>query len=100
MAGEIKVLVACGSGIATSTVIANRVKEICGDAGYPVSVTQVKVVEVEEKAPNYDLVVTSTQIPDTVTTPHVRAIAYLTGVGKEKVDQEILDKVKKIAAEK
>lgn len=98
MAGKVlNILVACGSGIATSTVIANRVKNICKDAGYEVKVTQTKVVEVEGKADDYDLIVASTQVPSTVKTPSVRAIAYLTGVGKEKVDQEILEKVKEIA---
>lgn len=97
---KLRILVACGSGIATSTVIANRVKEICADAGYAVDVTQTKVVEVEGKADDYDLIVASTQVPSTVKTPHVRAIAYLTGVGKEKCDKEILEKVKEIAANK
>lgn len=97
MSKKLKILVACGSGIATSTVIANRVKDICSNAGYDVEVSQTKVVEVENKAYDYDLIVASTQIPDTVKTPHIRAIAYLTGVGKEKVDQEIIQKVKELA---
>lgn len=94
----IKVLVACGTGIATSTVIASRVREIASNAGFNVATTQAKVTEVESKAPDFDLIVASCQVPSTVKTPYVRAIAYLTGVGKEKVDAEILEKLKEIAS--
>ncbi|GCF93112.1 PTS galactitol transporter subunit IIB [Enterococcus florum] len=96
---QYKVLIACGSGIATSTVIANRVKDLLQDNGYKVKVDQVKVVEVEKMAPHYDLIVASTQIPSTVTTPYVFAINYLTGVNKEGTDQEILNKMQEIASQ-
>ncbi len=39
---EYHILIACGSGIATSTVIANRVKNLCEDNGFKVKVQQVK----------------------------------------------------------
>ena len=35
-----RILVACGSDIATSTVIANRVKNLCTENGYAVKVEQ------------------------------------------------------------
>ena len=35
---EYHILIACGSGIATSTVIANRVKNLCEDNGFKVKV--------------------------------------------------------------
>lgn len=95
---QYKVLIACGSGIATSTVIANRVRDLLKENGYNAKVEQVKVVEVEKMAAQYDLIVASTQIPKTVTTPYVFAINYLTGVNKEGTDKEILDKMQVIAS--
>ena len=41
---EYHILIACGNGIATSTVIANRVKNLCEDNGFKVKVQQVKIV--------------------------------------------------------
>lgn len=73
-----KILVSCGSGIATSTVIANRVKKLCEDNEIDVSIKQVKIVEVEKLAPDYDLIVSSTRVPNTVKTPSIFAISYLT----------------------
>ncbi|MCC8059657.1 MAG: PTS sugar transporter subunit IIB [Clostridiales bacterium] len=86
-----RILVACGSGIATSTVIANRVKNLCQDNGYTVTVTQVKITEVESRAKDYDLIVSSTRVPNSVTTPSVFAINYLTGVNAAATDKKILE---------
>lgn len=97
MMKEYRILIACGSGIATSTVIANRVKNLCEDNGYRVKVNQVKIVEVEKMAPEYDLIVASTQVPSTVTTPSVFAINYLTGMNQEATDQQILDILGKLS---
>lgn len=82
---EYHILIACGSGIATSTVIANRVKNLCEDNGFKVKVQQVK-----KMAPEFDLIVASTRVPETVTTPSVFAINYLTGIKPEAVDEQIL----------
>lgn len=91
-----RILVACGSGIATSTVIATRVKELCEANGYTVNVQQVKITEVEGLAADFDLIVASTRVPDTVKTPNVFAINYLTGINKEGVDAEVLAELKKL----
>ncbi|MCD3065267.1 PTS galactitol transporter subunit IIB, partial [Salmonella enterica subsp. enterica serovar Enteritidis] len=40
MASEVKVLVACGSGIATSTVAQEKVREILRDAKIPAKITK------------------------------------------------------------
>ena len=48
-----RILVACGNGIATSTVVATKIREKCEDNGIPVSVTQCKLLEVESKADDF-----------------------------------------------
>ena len=95
---EYRVLVACGSGIATSTVIATRVRELLEDNGYSCKVEQRKITEVEGLAPDYDIIVSSTRVPDTVKTPAF-AINYLTGMNKEATDAEILKIVKELDAQ-
>lgn len=90
------ILIACGSGVATSTVIANRVKNLCERHGYPVKVNQVTIVEVEKLAAEYDLIVSSAKVMDTVKTPSVFAINYLTGIQPESVDRKILEILSKL----
>jgi len=89
-----RILVACGTGIATSTVIADKVKEVCTKAGFEVHVEQVKVVELAGKAADFDLVVASTKVPGSVKIPSVSGVSYLTGIGTEKTDAEIIEKLK------
>jgi PTS system galactitol-specific IIB component len=89
-----RILVACGTGIATSTVIADRVKELCLKAGIDVHVEQVKIVEVAGKADDFDLIVASTKVPASVKTPSVSGVSYLSGVGIEKTEAEIIEKLK------
>jgi PTS system galactitol-specific IIB component len=91
-----KILIACGTGIATSTVIADRVKRLCEEAGFKVNIQQTKVVQVEGIAKDYDLIVASTKVPSTVATPYVSGLSYLTGIGREKTDAEIITKLKEL----
>lgn len=88
-----RILIACGSGIATSTLIANRVRNLCKDNGIDVFIEQVKIVEAVAKSDDFDLVVASTKIPAAVKVPAVSAVSYLTGIGQEKTDAEIIAKL-------
>ncbi|ROR27358.1 PTS system galactitol-specific IIB component [Mobilisporobacter senegalensis] len=90
-----RILVACGNGIATSTVVAMKIKEKCEDNGIDVSVTQCKLLEVESKADQFDLLVTTGKFTGgDVTIPVVGAISLLTGVGEESTLDEILSHLK------
>jgi len=90
-----KVLVACGNGIATSTVVAQKIRECCKENGIDVSVTQCKLLEVESRAAEYDLMVTTGMFTGgNVTIPVIGAISLLTGFGEEETMQEIINKLK------
>lgn len=84
--GKKRILVACGTAIATSTVVAKKIEEIMKERGYSVTIDQCKAVEVPGKAANFDLIVTTTQVGDTGDTPVIRTVSFLTGLG---VDQDI-----------
>lgn len=92
---EIRVLVACGSGVATSAVVGSKVKDLLEANGYMAKVELRKVTEVEGIASDYDLIVASTRCPETGT-PTVFAISYLTGVGTEATDAQILEAASKL----
>ncbi len=90
-----KVLVACGNGIATSTVVATKIKEACEVNGIPVMVSQCKLLEVESKYKDYDLLVTTGKFTGgEVTIPTIGAISLLTGIGEEDTINEILENIK------
>lgn len=90
-----RILVACGNGIATSTVVATKIRENCEDNGITVSVTQCKLLEVESKVEDFDLLVTTGKFTGgNVNIPVVGAISLLTGVGEEETLEEILNHLK------
>ncbi len=76
-----KILVACGTAIATSTVVAKKLEEKLRGRGIAVAIDQCKASEVGSKAGGYDLIVSTTEVDDTRGKPHLRTLSFLTGVG-------------------
>ncbi|MGX9758722.1 PTS sugar transporter subunit IIB [Clostridioides difficile] len=90
-----KILVACGTGVCTSTIAINKLKKALEEAKKldMVSITQCKVVEVASKAPDYDLIICTTQISSSIKTPVINGLPFLTGVGMDKLIKEVLEKL-------
>ena len=59
-----RVIIACGNGVATSTVVASKVKDYCAANGVSIEVTQCRMIELHDKADDYDLVVTTGKFSD------------------------------------
>ena len=90
-----RVLVACGNGIATSTVVATKIKEKCEDNGISISISQCKLLEVESKVEDYDILVTTGKFAgENLSIPVIGAISLLTGIGEENTLDEILSYLK------
>ena len=90
-----RVLVACGNGIATSTVVATKIREKCEENNVPVTVNQCKLLEVDTKAEDYDLLVTTGKFTGgDVNIPVVGAISLLTGINEDATLEEILSYLK------
>lgn len=90
-----KILVACGNGIATSTVVATKVKNYLAEHGVQAETNQTKLMEVPGKVAGYDLLITTGQFDgETEGVPIVRGMSILTGIGMEETMQEILTKIK------
>ena len=84
-----KILVACGTAIATSTVVAKKLEEKLGAMGIDVKIDQCKTSEVGARAASYDLIVSTTEIDDAKGKPVVRTLSFLTGVGIDADVQKI-----------
>lgn len=89
MATPKRILVACGTAIATSTVVAKAIEETLKQRGIPVITRQCKAAEVKGLAPGYDLVVTTTPVPKDLGIPVIQTLAFLTGIGKEEAIEQI-----------
>ncbi|NOY98121.1 MAG: PTS sugar transporter subunit IIB [Chloroflexi bacterium] len=87
-----KIIVACGTAIATSTHVAIKVKEFLAERGLKVHTIQCRVTEVPSLAPDADLIIATAQVPFDTDVPIMDGIPFLTGVGIE----EVVDKIEAI----
>lgn len=85
-----QVLVICGTGVATSTVVATKIKEHCAAQGVDVVVRQGKVMDLVGGRPSADLIVATTQVPDGIGVPVIAGLPFLTGVGLDATLDQIV----------
>ena len=90
-----RILVACGTGIATSTVVAKAIEEALKERGTDVITRQCKAVEVRSLVDQADLIVTTTQLPSNLGVPVIHTLAFLTGIGKEDAIEQIVEALQK-----
>ncbi|MFD2829983.1 PTS sugar transporter subunit IIB [Corticicoccus populi] len=81
-----RILVACGTAIATSTVVAKKIEEVLGQKGHQVHVDQCKAAEAPSKADRFDLIVTTTPVSGVGDVPVIQTVSFLSGIG---IDQDI-----------
>ncbi|WP_299090948.1 PTS sugar transporter subunit IIB [uncultured Metabacillus sp.] len=86
-----RILVSCGTAVATSTVVAKKVEEVLKSKGYDVVVEQCKASEVPSKAERADLIVTTTPVSGVGSKPVIHTLSFLTGVGVEEDIKKIIE---------
>lgn len=96
------ILVCCASSVATSTVIAGKVREILDEKGYDVDVIQSSFAEmnskIEMRRPCLIMVTGAVPAPEGI--PLLVATPFLTGIGKEAVIEKMCAIVGQAAASK
>lgn len=85
------IIIACGSGIATSTIISNGVQLLLEEKGIQFRLIQCSLNEVASQTGNADLIVSSMPIGQDYGIPKVVGMPFLTGIGLEKVKEAILN---------
>ena len=85
-----KVLVICGTGVATSTMVASSIREHCTQQGIAVEVSQGKVMDLLSGDPDVDLIVATTSVPESVSVPVVAGLPFLTGIGRDEALAQIV----------
>ncbi|WP_088810669.1 MULTISPECIES: PTS sugar transporter subunit IIB [Listeria] len=88
------ILVACGAGIATSTVVTDKVENLVKEHHIDATVKQIKISEAAGLQDGADLIVSTTILPTTYKIPAIIATSYITGMGMEELDEEILSYLK------
>lgn len=89
------VLIACGAGIATSTIVNDSVEKMCKENGIPVTLHQIKITEVGSYVDTADLLISTTIVQKEYPFPVINARSFLTGIGLDQVKAQILEQLKK-----
>ena len=85
-----RVLIVCGTAIATSTMVAMKVEDMLKKKGINAEVRRCMTSEAKTASKDVDLIVATTQVPD-VEVPVIDGIPFITGIGVEAIEQEIVD---------
>ena len=85
-----RILVACGTAIATSTVVAKAIEEEMKERGIKVTTRQCRATEAKSLAGDADLIVTTTPLQGDFGVPVIQTLAFLTGMGKDEVIEEFV----------
>ena len=92
-----KLMVVCGTGIATSTVAKGKIKDYLTESGLinQVEFYQSKISDEVAAIKNgdYDIVVSTTMVPSDIKDKIINGVPLLTGIGKEKVFESIKEKI-------
>ena len=96
MGNKKTIVIICGTGIATSTVVFTKVDSICKKNNIPALIIQGKAVEAQSLSDQADLVVTTTpRLKLDTTVPILNGIPFLNGIGEEKLEADILSELNK-----
>lgn len=88
-----KVIVACGGAVATSTIAANKVVELCKENGIDVEICQIRISEIASNLPA-DLIVTTSKVRRDYGVPLITGMPFISGIGVDKTKTSILKVLK------
>ncbi|MGT2958984.1 PTS galactitol transporter subunit IIB [Streptococcus bovimastitidis] len=86
-----KVIVACGGAVATSTVAANRIKDLCKENGIDLDLVQCRISEIDSYISGTDLICTTMKIKKSYgDIPILTVMGFISGINEEKLEKDIL----------
>lgn len=91
-----KFLIMCGTGVATSTVVTNKVRTWLKERGLEdrVRLYQSKVADEMGRIDDYDIVVSTTVVPDSIKDKVISGLPLLTGMGINEMYEQIEKKIR------
>ncbi|MGF7396383.1 PTS sugar transporter subunit IIB [Thermoanaerobacterium thermosaccharolyticum] len=85
------IIVACGTGMATSTIIADKIRKLLDKTDIKYDITQCILSEIKSHVKNADLIVTSTKLSDEFDVPVVIGIPLLIGINEKEIEDKIIE---------
>jgi len=90
-----KVIVACGGAVATSTLAAEEIQELCKEHGISLELVQCRINEIDTYLDGTDLICTTSKLTrDFGDIPLVHGMPFVSGVGIEELKEKIVSILK------
>ncbi|PKR86445.1 PTS sugar transporter subunit IIB [Heyndrickxia camelliae] len=86
-----RVIVACGSGVATSQTVASKVQRLLKERNIPAQVDAVDIKSIDMYVKTAAVYIAITKPEKEYPIPVCNGIAFLTGVGMENELQKVID---------
>ena len=96
MAKEVKILVACGSGVATSTVAQEAVKEICARHDIACKIVKGTMSEIPTKQDVVDIICVTTKYNSPVSKPLLTVFGLISGINREQIEADLVQMCKQV----
>lgn len=94
---QLKILVACGSGIATSSVAVYKIEHLCKEIGIDAKIVKSTIKEIPEKSAGMDLVLTTNRYQGIAECPVECVVNLLTGINAETTEKKVADILRQLA---
>ena len=89
-----KIVVACGSGVATSQTVASKINSMLADEGIRATVEAVDIKSLESIIDQVDVYVTIVPGSQTYDKPMINGIKFLTGMGMAEEFEKLKELLK------
>lgn len=87
-------MVACGTAIATATIVAGKVIELLQRHNIQANVIQCRFTEIDyyvKTLGKVDLIITTAGFPERKDIPVLNGVPFLSGIGKEELERRIIE---------
>lgn len=86
-----KIVIACGAGLATSSMVKDKVEAILKQKGIAFQTVQCTLTEVDNYDGSVDLIITTMRVRKKYHSPVLSGSAYLSGVNEDEVTAKMLE---------
>lgn len=98
---KLNLLIACGSGIATSAIASEQVEAVLKDRGITnYNISKISMQEISSQVPYADMLLTTSNYKGDVAIPYMSLMGFVTGIREEQLRQELGDKLEEIVNNK
>ena len=92
----IKILIVCGSGIATSSIAADVVEEVAQEEKIRIRITKGTIPQIQTKQHDVDLVLTTARYNKPMEKPFLCVMGFVSGIGEEEQRKKLAEMLRKI----